>query len=855
MEIDAAIQDEHAVNLISTQEDEEEEKKDKKKEEDEDPMSKGRVEFTFKRKRVKKGKKERTSLSSHETDSQRPWYDAVMSLYAAVRSREKDLTGYMLECLKSMGLAPDETCMGFVKEHFDRAVARDVDGVLSALFFALFDGIDEDKSEAIDVRELQRGLRHLGCVDASLEAATRIIESFDSDESNTIERDEFVQWSLAKFLAKPPTQLPELLDAETNKEWKIPDEGGLEIIFVQEPHPPSYDMCCTNLGNDGFVRNLRLCQIESDRTRLFLRAVANTDVYFTCYQAQSLIDVMSLDLFYVMEKLLPVMASTHDACLLLEKNLTLDQRVRLRETMGPLYDAVTGSVSGFYSLDLRDPRDKLCARKLCEINNAQSLTSKSSNRSDTSQKGDWSNYRNEFYEGKAISLTSAFFADCPVRGRLTFDFVSTRRPKRSCKALSTKRFLSLCKVLGLGELDRVSRFYESMNPLRRNLASFYHGNEQRTGVGSRRRDYQEEEEDLAHVADEERADAEAWRQARREDERAVQAEQLEERRASYRRASIARTETPAFEDDSTTDEESDDDERVKKRRGSTILACELPWYMKRRDVVSRWRAYKQSTYLATAWLPAEKARPKGKDKKKKGKKTDEAPVVVEEHSDSEGEPSIDEFEVFPIQVQSASEAAKSMPCRAYGIVYHRLALLRVSTTSLWLSTEQIEFIIRRFPSHDFCRVYACVILHARCLDLENFYTICKCLEPREQHELVHRLGWLNVMNPLHPERIYVLDLRRYEDREMCKVLVKLAVSEPGANWNDEGYRWSIKDPYVPGWELPADWASPDKDDGGPRRFGRLRLRYTSDKAKGCDPKWDVRRALMKRFLCGEALEF
>ena len=76
--------------------------------------------------------------------------------------------------------------------------------------------------------------------------------------------------------------------------------------------------------------------------------------------------------------------------------------------------------------------------------------------------------------------------------------------------------------------------------------------------------------------------------------------------------------SPAFEDDSTTDEESDDDARVKKRRGSTILACELPWYLKRRDVVSRWRAYKQSTYL---WLSAEKAVPKGKDKKKKGKKS------------------------------------------------------------------------------------------------------------------------------------------------------------------------------------------------------------------------------------------
>ena len=34
-----------------------------------------------------------------------------------------------------------------------------------------------------------------------------------------------------------------------------------------------------------------------------------------------------------------------------------------------------------------------------------------------------------------------------------------------------------------------------MNPVRRNLASFYHGNEQRVGVGSRKRDYGVEVDD------------------------------------------------------------------------------------------------------------------------------------------------------------------------------------------------------------------------------------------------------------------------------------------------------------------------------------------------------------------------
>ena len=78
----------------------------------------------------------------------------------------------------------------------------------------------------------------------------------------------------------------------------------------------------------------------------------------------------------------------------------------------------------------------------------------------------------------------------------------------------------------------------------------------------------------------------------------------------------------------------------------------------------------------------------------------------------------------------------------------------------------------------------------------------------------------------------MLDLRQYEDREMCKVLVKLAVSEPGANWNDEGYRWSIKDAYVPGWELP--------------RTGRLRTKMTEVRggsgACGCATRLIKRRA-------------
>ena len=63
----------------------------------------------------------------------------------------------------------------------------------------------------------------------------------------------------------------------------------------------------------------------------------------------------------------------------------------------------------------------------------------------------------------------------------------------------------------------------------------------------------------------------------------------------------------------------------------------------------------------------------------------------------------------------------------------------------------------------------------------------------------------------------------------------------------------LLDTPVPGWQLPASWAADDEEfdgEGGPRRFGRLRCRYTSDPKYDCEPNIPVRRGLRERFLCG-----
>jgi hypothetical protein len=51
---------------------------------------------------------------------------------------------------------------------------------------------------------------------------------------------------------------------------------------------------------------------------------------------------------------------------------------------------------------------------------------------------------------------------------------------------------------------------------------------------------------------------------------------------------------------------------------------------------------------------------------------------------------------------------------------------------------------------------------------------------------------------MKPDRLYKLDLRRYDHREWCKIIAVLAVAEPGDNWEICTYRWAKYDDAVPG---------------------------------------------------------
>ena len=94
-----------------------------------------------------------------------------------------------------------------------------------------------------------------------------------------------------------------------------------------------------------------------------------------------------------------------------------------------------------------------------------------------------------------------------------------------------------------------------------------------------------------------------------------------------------------------------------------------------------------------------------------------------------------------------------------------------------------------FPDSDFLRVQLLVTLFNKIVDIENLHIIIdRMLTDDERLEAYHRLGVLNLLDPMAPDRTYKLDLRRWDHREVVKWLVKLAASEPGDNWLDVSYR-------------------------------------------------------------------
>lgn len=829
---------------------------------DEGTGSRGET-FEFKRKRERR-QAHVSQVMSAAGDTAKPWYVAASQFGALLATKgdpfprdDPEVRHAIAHLLKSLRAHPNDECVCGVLSHFRRTnTSKGVDGVLFSIFMALFDSIDTNRSGTIDVREMCRGLSLLGVDDGSIELATRIVTTYDIEGTNQIERNEFVHWAMGALLGRKLDKLDTLLDARTHSRWTPPTKGTLCVKFVGEPRLPTIELRGSNIGNDGLIRNIQAAASDIDRGRLFDKAVTNTDIYFSIAQATEIIDKCNVGMnqLDMMSKLLPVMSSHDEACALVETCLSLSDRIKLREKMGALFDACTTNPTGFYALDLREELDRKAAFKLAEVNCYQVAVARGASSKDTSQKGDWQNFRNEFLNDIPLSLSSRWFVDMPPSGKLRFDFVSTRRPNRSARPLSVRRFVQLCQRLQLSELAAVDDFYQSITQEAQRRNSFY------LAAAHRPSNLVSGSTPTAPAAAPTDDEDDCFNEVR-----------------SVSSLFTVSDDEDDFEDDSSVASQNWPSQAQREPLAPCLghvrgvlgnqLGVLLPQWILRRNVVDRWRLLKLSTHLKSDWLGLEKARDtakllgiddqhrvanltaerevatgeqqqlantsatrkasaaleltstmtkKTRNSSSTGKglggkvivkpnetstlnsnEDDEqlltqshaqidtshpsdfiaekqagsgvihsdqtesgGPLEASEQCDTDNEDQSAEFSLFEFVPSKFSRFdAKTFPCRAYAIVYYKLALLRVATMSVWLTVKQILYIMKQFPVDDFTRVFVAVILHARCYDIDNYHTIFTHLEPPEQVELLHRLGWLNTHNPMQPDRIYVLDLR------------------------------------------------------------------------------------------------
>jgi hypothetical protein len=140
--------------------------------------------------------------------------------------------------------------------------------------------------------------------------------------------------------------------------------------------------------------------------------------------------------------------------------------IKLRATMGNVLRPAFGTPDGYYCLDLKKELDRACLSKLMDlsttisrqkmlgnpIDGTPSQSMKLLNQDgligDTSQKGNWGCFRNEFFQGQNIEITPELFIPMPTRGQLEFDFVSGMRPPMSDESVQATDDAKFLRVLG-----------------------------------------------------------------------------------------------------------------------------------------------------------------------------------------------------------------------------------------------------------------------------------------------------------------------------------------------------------------------------------------------------------------------
>jgi hypothetical protein len=243
-----------------------------------------------------------------------------------------------------------------------------------------------------------------------------------------------------------------LIDSETKKIWEIPRVGLLKIVSNYTPSIPTKTRALSEDGLNSLLQQLENCDTSFDMKKLL--RIAAKDLYLFTRQAQRIVDKLAhqLGVFDIIACLLSRLLDSESNFAFLCQNLpSTHVRKKLMNIVGTeQYKFSPSNPTGHWRLNLGLESHRNVFRWLAAINGYEANASQfNSGRNDTSQMGDYQNWRNAEYCGKTIILKNEFASNFPQGGTIELDYCSTTRPPPEARPISASDLRKLINQLGI----------------------------------------------------------------------------------------------------------------------------------------------------------------------------------------------------------------------------------------------------------------------------------------------------------------------------------------------------------------------------------------------------------------------
>jgi Ran GTPase-activating protein (RanGAP) involved in mRNA processing and transport len=334
----------------------------------------------------------------------------------------------------------------------------------------LFKMVDEDGSGELDEEEFSKLIDTVG-MDSS--KSGEILAEYDVDGGGVIEISEFLlflktQRKEAMKRLQELTEYPILysgLEFEESDPKKVrylpPRKGTLKLVVVDGfTQKETYRV----ISPEDRTNILKIAEDSGDLLTMTSFGVKNYKIRL--YEAISLAHSLmrDSDKVQVLSTVLPQMSHPQEARLLVNKiiDYSITGLTRLKRAIGQFYRVILGRPDGYYCLDLTNEMDRCCINRLLEISMTTQYQ-RSKKRStlgygrlgDTSQKANYSCFRNEMLSRRPVDVTTDFASPLPRCGKLEFDFVSQKHYNPDFFIINDVRFTNLLlKTCQLRKQDR-----------------------------------------------------------------------------------------------------------------------------------------------------------------------------------------------------------------------------------------------------------------------------------------------------------------------------------------------------------------------------------------------------------------